>query len=326
MSQFGIYILCHQGDFRLTRGCCESVRTFAPTAPICLIVDGAFSTSALERQYRCQTIRRDDVRDASLRQESFGGWGYSKMIAFWEGPFERFLYLDSDIVVAGDLGKLAAESEADVIFAGTGEPLHDLQEIDLRWMNPDFVRAHCPGYRVEGRPYFITCSYFGRKGLFDLDEYLRVLRLTRAHPRESFRAGEQGMLNYLTFSAADAGRLKYEARSFLRGPLYMSAEDLRTLNLQLANSDAGWPREPAVLHYFDVKPSIFHEGIFWKLRQRRSAAWGPAAGWAAAMNQFRLRSWQGAGYPRALALAKVAAEDLAAHGATFRRRIAARRG
>lgn len=323
MSEFGIYILCHKADFRLTRGCCESIRTFAPKMPICLIVDGTFSTRALERQYGCQIIRREDVRDASLRKESFGGWGYSKMVAFWEGPFDRFLYLDADIVVAGDLGKLAAESDADVIFAGTGGLMNDLKEIDLRWMNPNFVRAHCPGYRVEGRPYFITCSYFGRKGLFDLDEYLRVLRLTRANPQQSFRAGEQGMLNYLTFAAADAGRLRYEARDFLRGPLYMTEEELRTLNAKLANPDAGWAGDPAVLHYFDVKPSVLHDGVFHRLR-RKEGVWGPAAGWATAMNRFRMRSWRAAGLPGPVALARVTVEDLLFHSETFRGRIRAK--
>ncbi len=324
MSQFGIYILCHHADFRLTRGCCESIRTYMPKMPICLIVDGTFSTRALERQYGCLTIRRDDVRDPALRQESFGGWGYSKMIAFWEGPFDRFLYLDSDTVIAGDIGGLCATSDADVIFAGSGEPVNDLREIDLRWMHPDFVRAHFPGYRVEGRPYFITCSYFARQGLFDLDDYLRSLRLTREHPHQSFRAGEQGMLNYLTFAAADAGRLKYEAREFLRGPLYLSEEELRALNSQLANPDAGWAGDPAVLHYFDVKPTVLHDGIFHRVR-RREGVWSPAAGWATAMNRFRIRSYRAAGWPSPAALARVAIEDLLFHSATFRRRLAVRK-
>lgn len=323
MSPFGIYILCHAADYRLTRGCCESIRTFMPAVPICLIVDGTFSTRALERQYGCLTIRRDDVRERALREESFGGWGYSKMIAFWEGPFDRFLYLDSDIVVAGDLAQIAVGSEADVLFAGQGQPVNDLREIDLRWMHPDFVRTHLPGYRIEGRPYFITCSYFARKGLFDLDDYLRLLRLTRKHPRESFRAGEQGMLNYLTFAAADAGKLRYEAREFLRGPLYESEDELRTLNDALENPEVGWPREPLVLHYFDVKPSVFHDGLFHRLRQKEGV-WSPAAGWATAMNRFRRRSWRAAGCPEPIATARVTLEDLLFHSATFRRRLAGR--
>ena len=73
-----------------------------------------------------------------------------------------------------------------------------------------------------------------------------------------------------------------------------------------------------------MKPSVFHEGLFWKLRQRKGGAWSPEAGWATAMNRFRVRSWQGAGWPHAAAVAKVTAEDLHFHGETFRKRRAAR--
>jgi hypothetical protein len=80
-----------------------------------------------------------------------------------------------------------------------------------------------------------------------------------------------------------------------------------------------------VLHYFDVKPSLLHDGIFHRMR-RREGVWGPAAGWATAMNRFRIRSWRAAGWPAPAAVARVMIEDLLFHSDTFRRRLASRLG
>jgi hypothetical protein len=322
MSRFGIYISCHEADLRLTRGCCESIRYSAGDTPICLIADGAFSTRGFERQYGCQVLRREDVRDERLRTRSFGGWGYSKFIPFWEGPFDRFLHLDSDTLMLGDVCGLSASSDADLLISPMPNAPHSPETIHSHWFSPEFVTRTFPGFRVEGQPYFCAGVVFGRRGAFDLDEYTHLLELQRQHPGQSFQSGDQGILNFLVFHRAAHGQLRYAEHDFQSYPLYMPRAKLDAINANLRDLDGGWKLPPSVLHYIDVKPSVFHEGIFWKLRQRKSDAWGPEAGWADAMNHFRVRSWQGAGLSRAGALAKVVTEDLAAHWTAFRRRAA----
>ncbi len=320
MSAFGIYISSHRADLRLTRGCCESIRHFAGDTPICLLVDGDYSTRDLERQYGCQILRRGDVRDERLRTRSFGGWGYSKFIPFWEGPFERFLHLDSDTLMLGDVCGLSASSDADILISPMPNAPHSLETIHSHWFSPEFVTRTFPSFRVQGQPYFCAGVVFGRKGIFDLDVFMHLLDLQKQNPGQSFQSGDQGILNFLVFHRAARGLLRCAEHDFQTYPLYMPSAKLDTINTQLRDLEGEWKLPPQVLHYLDVKPSVFHDGVFWKLRQRRTDAWGPEAGWAAAMNLFRTRSWQGAGHSRAVATAKVASEDVAAHWTAFRRR------
>jgi hypothetical protein len=323
MSSFGIYILCHQADLRLTRGCCESIRCFAGDVPICLLVDGPTKTGPLERQYGCQTIRREDVRDEALRTHSFGGWGYTKFISFWEGPFDRFLYLDSDTMMVGDMCAAYASVEADIVVGGDPAGVSDRRLIDTHWMNPEFIAARFPDYRIEGRGYFNAGVFFGRKGIFDRDRYLELVALQRAHPAQSFRSGDQGIFNFLVFSNADAGKLNVALRPIQSAPLYMNRRQIDALNANLGELDGRWPADPSILHYIDVKPSLFHEPAFRRRVADSQEAW-PAPGWATAMNRMRQRSLLAAGHSAAAAVAIRAFEDLQYHGATVRKRLAAR--
>jgi lipopolysaccharide biosynthesis glycosyltransferase len=323
MSQFGIYISCHQADLRLTRGCCESIRQFAGDTPICLIFDGDAPLKDLQRQYGCQVLRREDVKNADLRNRSFGGWGYSKFIPFWEGPFDRFLHLDSDTSMLGDVRTVEASTDADIIISPMPNAPHSAETIHSHWFSPDFVTRHFPGFRVEDQPYFCAGVVFGRRGVMDLDEYMRLLELQKQNPGESFQSGDQGILNFLVFHRSASGQLRYATRDFQSYPLYMSRSELDAINANLRRLEDGWKLPPTVLHYIDVKPSVFHDGVFQRYREFRGNAW-PAAGWPTVMNRFRVQSWEGAGCSGAVARARVMAEDVEAHWTTFRRRRAKR--
>lgn len=319
MSQFGIYITCHGADLRLTRGCCESIRIFAGDTPICLVFDGTESLRDLERQYGCQVIRREDVRSQELRTRSFGGWGYSKFIPFWEGPFDRFLHLDSDTVMLGNVCPIVESTDADVIVSPMPNAPHSPETIHSHWFSPEFVQREFPGFQVENQPYFCAGVVFGRKGVMDLDEYMRLLELQNQNPGRSFQSGDQGILNFLVFHRAARGLLRYATRDFQSYPLYMSAAEIEPMSDNLRDLSGEWKLPPTVLHYIDVKPSVFHDGIFQKLRQLRGSTW-PVTGWPRAMNQFRVRSWRGAGFSSMAATARVWQEDFAAHQADRRKR------
>jgi hypothetical protein len=100
----GFSVACYRGDIPLLRGCLASIRYFAPDAPICLIADGDFSTKEFEKVYGVQVIRRKDVRNPDLKKWSFG-FGITKMIGFWESPFDIVFHVDADAVLWGDIRK-----------------------------------------------------------------------------------------------------------------------------------------------------------------------------------------------------------------------------
>lgn len=100
MNDFGIIVACAPHDYRLAKGTCASIRHFLGDVPICLLIDGDFPVTDLQRAYGVRVLPRSNVRNPELRRRSFG-WGLTKMVSFWESPWEYFLFLDVDTVVWG---------------------------------------------------------------------------------------------------------------------------------------------------------------------------------------------------------------------------------
>ena len=92
-NDLGFSLACYRGDVPLLRGCLASIKYFAPEAPICLVIDGDFDSRPFEKRYGVQCIRRRDVRHPELKKWSFGA-GITKLVAFWESPFERIFHME----------------------------------------------------------------------------------------------------------------------------------------------------------------------------------------------------------------------------------------
>ena len=100
---FGIVITCYKGDYFLTKGLMASIKYFLPNIPICIIQDGDFSLDKELNIYNIiHIVKKADVKNDFLREKCFGS-RCSNLIAFFEAPFERFLYLDSDLVLWGNI-------------------------------------------------------------------------------------------------------------------------------------------------------------------------------------------------------------------------------
>ena len=78
-----------------------SMRHFCPKIPICLIVDGAFDVSDLEKEYSLIVLRVSELPSEEMRK-IMSGTPRAKLAAMWEGPFEFYVWLDSDAIVWGD--------------------------------------------------------------------------------------------------------------------------------------------------------------------------------------------------------------------------------
>lgn len=60
--------------------------------------------------------------------------------------------------------------------------------------------------------YFPPGTYFFRRDTLDLDQYLSLLELN--HSANMFYLGEQGILNFMLFSLADAGQIRLIQKPF----------------------------------------------------------------------------------------------------------------
>ena len=173
MKDFGVIIACYHRDYSFAKGCCASIRYFLGDVPICMIVDGIFSLAELQKTYDVRIINRLDVIDDRLREKSFG-FGVTKMIAFWESPWENFLYLDADAVAWGNLLKYANFKDFDLII---DRPNYEYSEesIGTWFFDVPKIEEYFPTFNWRNRPYVCSGVFFAKRNLFSINEYLEML-------------------------------------------------------------------------------------------------------------------------------------------------------
>jgi len=223
LRDFGVNISCYFGDYRLAKAACASIRYFMGDVPICLIIDGSWEPRELIRTYGVKFINKRNVKDQELKRESFG-YGYTKMIEFWESPFERFLQIDADCVVWGDLSVYADFDNYDAIITAP-ESGYSQKQVDHLFFDTRKAEALLPGFRWQD----CRCgagSYFAGTGVIDMREYFDMLALSR-RDRRFFFPGEQGMLNLLLWRSAQLGRLRVSTADYQVVPIEHTNDEMR---------------------------------------------------------------------------------------------------
>jgi hypothetical protein len=214
-TRTGCVVLTSPFDWLFAKGCLASLRWFMPDLPVTLLIDGDVDSSAAERTYGLKTLRKADIPDPWLRKHSFG-WGLSKMVAAWHAPFERFLYLDADTVIWGDLCSKVCTNTHDVVWPipkpFQGDP-HDY--VDKWFFQPAGVEAHWPqfNWKDHAKHYACTGTFLMRRNCLKLERYQELMEIGKDHPH-LFKFGEMGLLNLMVFEAAQNGPLKVEQADF----------------------------------------------------------------------------------------------------------------
>lgn len=227
-SEFGVCIASYPGDLRFGLGAIESVRHFLGDVPICVVWDGPGDLPAVRRTYSAHVLHRANTTDPWLRADSFG-FGWTKMVAFWESPFDRFLYFDADAVLWGDLWSRASVEMGDrwdLIVDRPGSECTQ-EDIDKWYVRTDLAQRVIPEFdwRRHRGDFTATGAMFVKKGVIPRASYQRYRQLAREHPALFF-PGEQGALNCLIWSLQDAGILRVEGFSFHDFALDHSVEEL----------------------------------------------------------------------------------------------------
>lgn len=329
-STFGVVIAVHRSDYDLAKGCCASVRAFLGGVPIAFFVDGNFSVRAMERAYGVQVIRSADLRIPELRQIGFG-WGRTKMAAFWEAPFETALFLDADTIVYGDVRAYADFDAADVVtdthFAEThagcfeNDPLRSFlgpqapsvatmrAHLQSWFFHPDLVERRHPHFDWRGALTRIFCpgGMFARRGILDLEDYLRLDR-DRRDGSGIFSIGDMGVLNFMVLDAVAKGRLRLRQTPRLHRLVFQN--EPRVLRRDFPVDPRGRPcpaGNAAVLHWSGYpKPSLGGRAVF-----------------SEPMTYFRRKAHADAGLrPAALVEATLAKQDLARRARLARKQVA----
>lgn len=208
MKDFGIIVACYQKDYRFAKGCCASIRYFLGDVPICLLVDGSFSVAEVEKAYDVNVIYRNDVTNQVLKNRSFG-YGITKMVAFWESPFQHFLYMDADTIAWGNILKYANFEDFDFVIDRTQPSYLNDRGINKSFFDTEKLEKHFPNFNWQKYRYnyFIAGVFFGKKDIFELAEYVKILDFCEKYPGV-FKFGDQGLLNFMIFQGVEQGRFR----------------------------------------------------------------------------------------------------------------------
>lgn len=260
-ESFGVVIAVTDYDWFMAKACCASVHHFMPGVPICLLVHGDVPEHELGSQYNLQWLRQSEVKDPFLRERSFG-YGWTKMVALWEAPFDTFLYLDADTVVWGDAREHALFDQADIITDFTG---HRAQPEDMRkwFFDPEKMKEVVPDFDWEWKPtgYFCGGTFYARRGTLDLELYKQCQEWGKSIPGLFAPFGDMGPLNFMIHYAAQKGQIRlhqvpYQVLVPEKAKSELDSEFRFEGNEPVAGQSA------KVIHWVGPKPILYRKSIF----------------------------------------------------------------
>lgn len=194
---FGIYIATYSGDLKYCLGTIQSVRESIGDIPITLLIDGKLTPPKwLHRDRKLNLIFTRDI-ESPLDKNLFTGWGYSKILPFFHGPYDSFLVLDADTIVIGNILQ-HIDTSCD-FYASAYKPDHTYTDDDIR---NAFFKIEVMGKMIGPRwreftpHFFLSGVFFSRKGLITYDEFVTAYEENRQNGDFLF-PGDQGLLNYI---------------------------------------------------------------------------------------------------------------------------------
>jgi hypothetical protein len=258
-APFGFVTGCHAGDKFMVQATLASMRHYCPKVPICLVVDGNFDVSDLEKEYDLVVLRvselSSDMRD--LVSES----GRAKLAALWEGPFEFYVWLDSDAIVWGDFApQVRTDVDFQIFWSEISIPA-DATEIPP-WLphfyfDPQKLRRFDAAFDWRGHAYFSSGAFGCRRDAIPFEKWLDAEVWGRETPGLFGDFYEQPLLNYLVHSMRQRGELKVAVSDLQHIWRHHGKEELIE---DCVGTDWHFPteiRRPRVAHFCGRKPFLF---------------------------------------------------------------------
>ncbi len=198
MARWGLYCLANDAVLDWTLAFLESVRTYNPSVELVLIPfdDKVDRLAALASTYDFTILDLPgvlndlDLIGRTLYPGSYAGEKVFRKFAAFHGPFDEFLFLDSDIIVLTALDPLMSKllaSQSDLMFFDT---------------SPDWVYAD-PAFRQQMRQEFRSREFasgalVSRKGFLGVED-LSAVCCERDRLQKVFAVGvfDQPYWNYL---------------------------------------------------------------------------------------------------------------------------------
>src|SRR5947207_7118666 len=176
-APFGFVTGCQVRDKFLVQPTLASMRDDCPDVTICLTVDGNFDVSDLQNDYNLIVLRVSEVPSTEMGALMWGNHG-AKLAARWEGPFEFYVWFDSDAIAWGDFtSQVRTDLDFQIFWSEISIPA-DATEIPP-WLlhfyfDPQKLRQFDADFEWRGHAYFSAGAFACRRNAISFRRWTEV--------------------------------------------------------------------------------------------------------------------------------------------------------
>ena len=264
-APFGFVTGCHAGDKFMVQGTLASMRHYCPDVPICLTVDGDFDVSDLKREYDLLVLRVSELSSDTMRN-LVSGSGRAKLAAMWEGPFEYFVWLDSDAIVWGDFTQqIRTDVDFQIFWSEISIPADATETpswLPHFYFDPSKLQRFDPEFDWRGHAYFSSGAFGCRRDAISFEKWLDAELWGQETLGLFGDFYEQPTLNYLVHSMGQRGELKVATSDLQHITQHHGLDELKQ---DCAGSNWRFPRNvrrPRVAHFCGRKPFLFNRDSY----------------------------------------------------------------
>jgi hypothetical protein len=259
-APFGFVTGCHAGDKFMVQATLASIRHFCPEIPICLVVDGSFDVSDLESEYRLIVLRVSELPSKEMR-ELISGSPRVKHAAMWEGPFEFYVWLDSDAIVWGDFTpQVRTDVDFQIFWSDISIPADAAESppwLPHFYFDPQKLRHFDPEFDWRGKAYFSAGVFACKRDVISVEKWIEAELWSKETPGLFGDFADQPLLNYFVQSMTQRGEIKSTMSNLQHIYGYHGMEELKQ---DCADSNWHFPktiRRPRAAHFCGRKPFLF---------------------------------------------------------------------
>ncbi len=264
-APFGFVTGCHAGDKFMVQATLASMRHYCPDIPICLIVDGDFDVSDLEKEYDLIVLRVSELPSSKMRK-LVSGSPRAKHAAMWEGPFEFYVWLDSDAIVWGDFTpQVRTDVDFQIFWSEISIP-PDATEVPA-WLahfyfDPQKLRQFDADLNWRGNAYFSAGVFACKRNVIPSEKWMEVESWGKETPGLFGDFSDQPVLNYFVHAMTQRGEINTTMSNLQHVWGHHGVDELKQ---DCAESNWHFPKHicrPRVAHFCGRKPFFFDRNSY----------------------------------------------------------------
>ncbi len=261
--EIGIVTCCYKRDYAFAKAAVASVRHFLGEIPLCVVVDGNLRIDELVHTMGVIPLYVRDLKDQEFSKRVINS-NFAKLAAYVEGPFERFVFIDSDVAVWGNpLPLIDLDKHDFVIMLNTPHRMQDKwqmsdEDINHFYFDIEKMKEFDPGFEVKTHPFFSTGVFATRRDCFSREEILQAMDLRAAHPG-LFKFNDMPLINYMLSVRARKGNIKYQELELQFLPAKFPGREMaERFPVSFLNELNNQQADNLFLHFCGFKPYLYN--------------------------------------------------------------------